>query len=201
MLRSVKEIKAELTNRRKTHYQERDEEGRVLVELRVRNDDGFLSPYSSESHNVLSQETADFIEKSLRALPVKERLHFRVRSDVIAEEEAKEYTKAIHDHYADCYEDVRREKKRLACIAWIMVAIGVFALAWMICMEITGVKTAVISAMIDIFAWVFLWEAVDIFCLQLTVLNLRQKRYLFLTDSVVEYLPLEKNGEVKTCEK
>lgn len=190
MLRSIKEIKAELDARREKRERERDEDGRAIVDLQIRNDDGFLSPYSSEKHNLLSSETSDFLEKSLKTLPVNERIHFRVHSNVITAEEQKEYSEAIHEHYADCYEDVRLAIKRLSRIALVMALIGVFALTVIIGLDITGQKTAVASEVIDIFAWVFLWEAVDIWFLQRPVLKMRQKRYLSLTDSVVEYLPL-----------
>lgn len=189
MIRSFKEIAKELKNRREKK-RERDEEGRVIVNLRVRDDEGFLSPYSSENHNVLSEETAAFIEKSLNPIPAEEHIHFRVYSDVITPQEAEQYTEAIHEHYADCYEQVRFQKKRYLRMALIMAFIAVVALSFAIGFEVSGNKTAVIAEVIDIFAWVFMWEAVDIFFLERVMLNLKQRRYLALTDSVVEYLPL-----------
>ena len=86
------------------------------------------------------------------------------------------------------------EKRRLTLMALLMAFVGIAALTLMIGLEVTGNKTAIALEVIDIFAWVFLWEAVDIFFLQCTLLRFKQKRYLSLADCVVEYLPL-KNEE------
>ena len=55
----------------------------------------------------------------------------------------------------------------------------------------SGARVEIFTEIIDIFAWVFMWEAVDIFFLQCTMLNFKQKRYLRLYDSIIEYLPLK----------
>ena len=54
----------------------------------------------------------------------------------------------------------------------------------------------VLLEVIDIFAWVFLWEAVDLFCFECTALRIKSWRYLALSSCVVEYLPLTKSEEV-----
>ncbi|MGN1094862.1 MAG: hypothetical protein ACI4QR_00580, partial [Eubacteriales bacterium] len=169
---------------------EKDSEGRTIIDLRVINDDDFLSPYSTENHNVISEEVSDFIERSLNSVPYEEPIHFRIHSDSITEDEQKEYTDAIHRHFADCYENTRFEKKKLHRVAFIMTFIAVVALSFMIGFEVSNIKSAVVSEIIDIFAWVFMWEAVDIFFLQCTMLRFKQHRYLLLADSVIEYLPL-----------
>lgn len=191
MIRSFKEIKKELEKRRLKQNPLRDAEGRVVVDIRILNDDEFLSPYSAENHNIVSEEASSFIEHSLQAVPVEEPLHFRVHSDVITAEEQKEYTKAIHEYYEDCYVSTAFEKKRLTFMALIMALVGVAALTLMIGLDVTGNKTAIALEVIDIFAWVFLWEAVDIFFLQGALLRFKQKRYLALADCIVEYLPLK----------
>ena len=60
----------------------------------------------------------------------------------------------------------------------------------MIWLEVTERPSPVFSEIVDIFAWVFMWEAVDIFFLQCTMLRFKQRRYLALADSIIEYVPL-----------
>jgi len=188
MLHSIKEIKKEISSCKNEHR--KDSEGRVLVDLRVINDESFLSPYSTEGHNIISEELSDFIEHSLAPVPSDKPIHFRIFSDVITEDEQKEYRRAIHSHYGDKYRYTCMEKKKLHRLALIMSLVAISALAFMIGIDIVGMRTEIFTEIVDIFAWVFMWEAVDIFFLQCTMLNFKQRRYLRLYDSVIEYLPL-----------
>jgi len=188
MLRTIREIKNEISSCK--NEQRKDEAGRVIVDLRVINDESFLSPYSTEGHNIISEELSDFIEHSLAPVPSDKPIRFRIFSDVITEEEQREYTKAIHSHYADKYRYTCIQKKNLHKLALIMALIAVAALGFMIGIDIVGKRTEIFTEIVDIFAWVFMWEAVDIFFLECTMLGFKQKRYLRLYESAIEYLPL-----------
>ncbi len=190
MIRSLKEIQKELKNRKSSDTRERDGEGRIIVDFCVHSDDDFLSPYSLRSNVELSTDVAEFIERSVDSAPVKEQVCLRVHSDVITDEEKVAYDRAIHTYYEERFESVRREKRRLLVIAAIMAFIGVVALTVMIGLEVTGRRTAVLSEVIDVFAWVFLWEAVDLSCLEYAALRLKSWRYTALSACVIEYLPL-----------
>jgi hypothetical protein len=196
MLRSIKEIKKELSACK--NEQRKDEEGRVIVDLRVINDESFLSPYSTKGHNIISEELSDFIEHSLSPVPSDKPIHFRIFSDVITDEEQKEYRKAIHSHYADKYRYTCIQKKNLLWLALIMAIVAVAALGFMIGIDIVGKRTEIFTEIVDIFAWVFMWEAVDIFFLECTMLGFKQKRYLRLYESEIEYLPLRACYEERT---
>lgn len=195
MIRSLKEIRKEKKNRRGEVDKERDGEGRVIVDFCVHSDDDFLSPYSLRSSAELSTDVASFIERSLDTVSVKEQVRLRVHSNVITDEEKTAYNEAIRSYYEDRFEAVRVEKRRLLIIALLMAFIGVVALTVMIGLEVAGRHTAVLSEIIDIFAWVFLWETVDLLCFEYTALRLKSWRYLALSICVVEYLPLTKREE------
>ncbi|MBQ8402919.1 MAG: hypothetical protein IJX55_00655 [Clostridia bacterium] len=192
MLRSLREIRKELKNCKKE--QETDADGRIMVDLRVINDNDFLSPYSTANHNAISEGVSDFIEHSLSDVSSEKPIHFRIYSDVITKAEQEEYTRAIHSHYADKYRQTCLEKKKLHNVALIMSLVAVAALSFMIGIDIAGLRTEIFTEIVDIFAWVFMWEAVDIFFLECTMLRFKQRRYLRLADSVIEYLSLDKIG-------
>ena len=126
MLRSIKEIKKELSACKNEHR--KDKEGRVIVDLRVINDESFLSPYSTEGHNIISAELSDFIEHSLSSVPIDKPIRFRIFSDDITDEEQMEYREAIHSHYADKYRYTCIQKKNLLGLALIMALVAVAAL-------------------------------------------------------------------------
>ena len=51
--------------------------------------------------------------------------------------------------------------------------------------------TSMTQEVVDIFAWVFMWEAVDIFFLRCSALRIKEKRYLSLIDSKIDFLPIK----------
>lgn len=190
MLKSFREIRKEIYNKKNLIPHEHDNDGRVIVDLRVANDDCFLSPYSTENHSVISSEVSDFIEHSLSSVKNEERIHLRIHSDCITDEEKREYTDAIHSYYSDCFKNSALEKRKLRGIAIIMAIIATAALFFNIWLEVSGRSREVFYEIVDIFAWVFMWEAVDIAFFQCSLLRFKQRRYLSLADCVIEYLPL-----------
>ncbi len=188
MLKELKELKIQLAL--KNNDVEHDNEGRAIINLRVKNDDNFLSPYSTDENGALSGEVSEFIEHSLMEVHHNERIHFKIHGDTIDEKEQKEYVNAIHSHYESCYKETILSKRRLMKISLIMAFIAILTLSAMIFLEVSGMTNAVLVEVIDIIAWVFMWEAVDIFFLRCAVLRQKERRYLCLLESVIEFLPL-----------
>lgn len=186
MLKSFSEIAKIIKEKRRAEGLRRDGEGRAIAELSVRDDSEFLSPYSVGTHEVIDGEVAEFIENVLQPIPYREHLCLRIYSNAIDEQERIRYTQAIQTYYGDRYESSVYEKKKLRLISLIMGLIGVAALAAMILLNVFT-EHEILAEVIDIFAWVFVWEAVDIAFLQCTLIGMKQKRYLALVDSVIEF--------------
>jgi hypothetical protein len=192
MIKELKAIKKEHDLKRDKKYA-KDDDGRIVVDLSIRNDDYFLSPYSTGENSVLSAEVSDFIEHSLMTIPVDESIKLRIHSDVINEEEKIEYSKAIKEHYSECYKSVSYEKKRHFKLAFIMAFVAILVLTVMIGLDLSGINNAVALEVLDIVAWVFMWEAVDIFFMKTTFIRLKEKRYLRLCDCSIEFVKFSKN--------
>ncbi len=186
MLKEFKELKKEL-DARGTYTAAYDDEGRELIALSVHNDDSFLSPYSMGKAPKLSEEVVSFLDESTRGIRPDSHVHLAIHSDSIDEEEAARYESAIRSHYESTYHSIRAEKKHLHRIALIMALVAVFALSFMIGIDVAGQGDAVFVEVVDIFAWVFMWEAVDIFFLQCTLLRARERRALILAESRISF--------------
>ena len=76
--------------------------------------------------------------------------------------------------------------RRNAVQSVVMAAVGVVSLAGMVWAEKMGVSGIWIECM-DIFAWVFVWEAVDLFFIERGMLRLKQKRLDAFMDMTVRY--------------
>ena len=192
MLYFISELKKDIELNKEYHKKswEYDENGKLIVDLKVRDDSDFLSPYCTTNSDI-SDDVEDFIENNVPSSKSKKGVHLRIYSDEIDDEEKEEYTRAIHFHYETKRFEVYLEKRRLTFIAVIMAIISVIALSAMIVLEYHNVNSVAISV-IDIFAWVFMWEAVDILFLQCTMIRHRQRKYRNLAQCDVDFYSLNK---------
>lgn len=185
MIRSIKEIKREADARMKESEIARDEEGRAVIEVTVRSDEDFLSDYSV-GKPVISTDLAEFLHGQLDALPPKEPLLLRICGTCIDEEEKPLYEGALREYALRSYRKTQRAMKRNAAISAIMFAIGVLGLIATVLYSVFG-GNVIFSEVLDIFAWVFVWEAVDLFFLERGALRAERLRALRLYDAKVQF--------------
>ncbi len=164
----------------------RDSNGRAIINLHVNDDSNFLSPYSEEDKPIINEEVASFLENSAQAIPHNESLTLRINSNCIDQQEQTLYKKAIKNYYSNHLVSVNRELGKSFCIATILAILGVVILT---IAQIVGyyLGSIIWAEVIDIAAWVFLWEAVDIFVFRTRNLQLNKKRYYAFVDMNVEY--------------
>ncbi len=163
-------------------------EDRAVIDMTVKDDTDFLSRFSKHSTPVISSDVADFLENSTQNIPPKTPLHVRIYSDCIDEDEKPVYAKAMKDYYADKVTAAKRELHRNTTLALALALVGIFILAVSLIMD--GILW---SEVMDIAAWVFLWEAVDIVAFRQRELRLCRYRYTQFTEMVIEYLPPEQS--------
>lgn len=148
----------------------------AVLHLNVIADSDFLSPYSSGNTPVISSEVADFLENAASAYHPDKELILNVSGDCISDDERQIYTQAIKNYYSLKLTDIRRSLHRKAKIAAWFAIIGILALSFMFLCDGLNVYQLWIEC-VDIFAWVFLWEAVDQFFIERASLLITQKRY------------------------
>lgn len=168
---------------------QRDDENRVIVNMTVKDDSSFLSVFSESNTPVISTEVADFIEHNTVAIFPKEPLTLRIHSDCIDERERELYKKAIAEYYTEKYFANKRELRRNNIIALILTVFGVLTLVPAVLLEYQR-GSLIWAEVIDIVAWVLLWEAVDISVFGNRALRMKQKYYLSYISMKVEYVDL-----------
>ena len=164
MIRSIKELKRELDARVRAEKHELDEEGRAIIEVTVRRDVDFLSDYSVEKP-MISSAFSDFLREQSEAFPPREPICLKIYSNCIDEHEQSVYGAALKEYAMRNYKKHALELKKNAFISAILMAVGVLGLAAVVLLSLF-VDNAVIAEVLDIFAWVFVWEAVDLFFLE-----------------------------------
>ena len=164
----------------------RDSEGRIIVNMNVKDDTDFLSVFSANDTPVISSEVAEFIENTTHSIRPDEQLSLHIKSDCIDKTEQKIYSTAIKEYYTERYRANERELKIHNLIALLLAFFGVLVLAFAIFLDYR-VGSVIWAEVVDIVAWVFLWEAVDIKFFKTRELKLRRKHYAAFLDMKIQY--------------
>lgn len=188
MIGSIKELKKIIDARAASEEAERDEEGRVIIEMTVLKDEAFLSDFSAGKRLSISSEMAEFLRERAEDFLPKEPICLKIYSDCIDEDEQISYSKALREYYVRQYSQTKRDLRRNSMISAVMAAIGMAVIAVVLIFSFLDMFP-IITEVLDIFAWVFLWEAVDLFFLQRAVMRAERNRCLRFADAKIEYLP------------
>lgn len=187
-MKTLKELQKEVDARVQEDV-ERDEEGRIVLELTVRSDAEFLSDYSVD-RPLIASDLADFLSEQTSTLSPREPLLLKIYSNCIDEGEKTTYAGALREYALNSYRRVGREMRRNSLISFIMLGVGILGLIAVVLLSVFG-ENPVFSEILDIFAWVFVWEAVDLFFLERGKLRGERLRALRLYDAKIDFLPLK----------
>ena len=152
-----------------------DDDGREIINLVVHDDSDFLSPYSESSQEIVSQEVASFLDSKAKLIKQNKPLHIVVKSDKIEESERETCTRAIKNYYYNEKIDLERTLKfyLISSLILTIAAVVIFALLYL---WIINANIEILSEIITVIGWVFLWEAVDLFCIRSSLLQVRRRR-------------------------
>ena len=175
--------------KRKGRKFQRDSENRIIVNMTVKDDSDFLSVFSENATPVVSTQFAEFIENSTNSIHPKEQLTLRIHSNCIDDEEKVIYREAITEYYTEKYIASERERKRNNIVSFLLTLAGIFVLALEIIFDYK-IGNPIWTEVIDIVAWVLLWEAVDISVFTNRALRVKCKRCLAYASMHIEYVPL-----------
>lgn len=190
-----RKLRKEIDQLKTTKLFQRDEKGRVLITMLVKDDSHFLSEFSKTETPIISDAVADFLEDSTHSLLPNEKYVLTIESSCIDENEKVLYERAIKEYYTERYVVSERELKRNRIIAGALSLSGMAVLGVSILLD-TVFNHMLWSEMINIVAWVLLWEAVDIIVFQSRSLKMKRLKYLAFISMELQYQQLdEKTNE------
>ena len=169
---------------------QKDENGRIILDMTVRDDSDFLSPFSKSKEPTIASEVAEFLESRVDTLTPRDTAALHIHSSCIEKDEEKHYRRAIKAYYTEQYHANRRQLRRNSILAAILLALGILTLAVMIVIDAL-IESMIWTEVIDIAAWVFLWEAVDLHILEGHALRVRQRQILALLSMEVSFFALD----------
>lgn len=141
-------------------------DGRAHISVDLTNVDELYSPYSYKED--MKPDIFEYIDEKTFYTPVEIPLVVNFDVGDVSDLRKARIKKSFIDHYRLFYEDKRRELRINKTVAWVLLAIGMTAL-----IISTGAKLAIKAAsipdiplifeMLQIFSWVFVWEAISKF--------------------------------------
>ena len=164
-----------------------DEKNRHLIEINVSDDTNFISPYATNGTPTLSKETAEFLEHSIKHIKSDSQLHFQIKSKVIDDNEKVLYKKAIRNYYAQEIAETKSELKHNSIVSLIMALVGALLFASIILLDTLALHDLFLR-ILDVVAWVFVWESVDVFFLRRYAISSKQLKYLKIMTAEISFL-------------
>ena len=156
------------------------------INMTVLHDDGFLSPYSPTDTPIISSDVADFLENGANTYLPKQKIKLNIHGDCIDDDEKTVYDKAIRNYFDLKLQGMAISLRRNLIVSVIFTVIGIVGLAAMLLLD-HFFNSAIWVEVVDIFAWVFVWEAVDQFFIERRKLNIEKRKYQAFTEEEIQY--------------
>ena len=153
-----------------------DEEGRVIIEVKVTDPEYLLSPYKEEQE-IISSETATFIDNLVKSAPKDKDLHLKLSCKSYTPDKSDMYKRAIENYYVNEFSDKDRQLEHNLFMAIIMLILGVVGFSLLYFLDVWGAPW-IICDLVDVAAWVFVWETVDLLMIRRVYIKLQQKKDL-----------------------
>lgn len=175
-----------------------DEDGRSVLNMKVGDDSSFLSPFYFD-RPLISDEAASYLSSHKAILLWKQGAHINIISDSISEEDEPIYRTAVKGYFAQEAIRWERAQRRNYILSAVLFLIGVAVFALMFTLDhYLGGALGMWSEVIDVVAWVFIWEAVDVAFIEKLENSYNVRMAHNLINSRIEFKPISKPGEGKT---
>lgn len=196
MINGIKQIKQELDLKIKNRVIEKDSDGKVVLQMHCKSLSDLYSSLSSSNYYRLSSDCQDFIFSEAKNFPCKTQFKLNVTlenenlKDRDIDKEREKLKKAVEETFVNEYVENKISLKRNLYFSLIIFSIGVILIVIKLLMD-HFLNSPVYLAIMEIFSWVFIWEATDLFCLERSGLRIKSYRYLCLTQMTINIKTLK----------
>jgi len=151
------------------------------INISINNTNDIISDYAENNKVVINSEFANFLENSVKDVSVKQSLTLKISASNC---NLNKISTAIKNYYFNEFIDYQRKLKSNMIFSLATFLIGLLALASSILLSTLNTPI-IIGGAIDIFAWVFMWESVDLFFFKRFELKYQQYRYINFINSQI----------------
>ena len=171
-----------------------DDEGRSFININIDKEEDILSSFNTDKP-IISSSLAEFINNQLRPMVIKNGIHINFNCSEVVKVEEDKYKEAIRNYYNHDLIDKNREISRNKIISIVMGIVGTIILTLSIVFSFFE-NLVIFASIIDIIAWVFLWEAVDLYVLQRPKIEMEELRDYEMANALITFN--ENKGSVES---
>ena len=166
-----------------------DEKGRAIINVGAENYDDIFSPYCFKGGDTLSSSLVEYLNQKASVIPLEYDLTIKFHIKGANDEKRKEIQSALKENYESTIYAVDQRLHRTMIFSLWFILLGVIFSALYI---LTHDKLHIaITYIIDLLAWVFLWEGIDAFYLDRRVMKIDKLKALRLATANIVTIEFE----------
>ncbi len=173
---------------------ELDDEGREIVDITISDSENLLSIYNPDGKKIISTEMANVIDNSTKSTSINKDIHLRFSCNSNSPAKEDIYKQAIKNYYLNEFADKERRLHNNFLITIFVFVMAVLFLALFFILEKVNCPWY-LNYFIEIVAWVFAWETVDLIFFQRQLIRYEQRKDLQIIYAHITFLEIEKQGK------
>ena len=171
-----------------------DDEGREIVDITISDSENLLSIYNPDGKKIISTEMANVIDNSTKSTSINKDIHLRFSCNSNSPEKEDIYKQAIKNYYLNEFADKERRLHNNFLITIFVFVMAVLFLALFFILEKVNCPWY-LNYFIEIVAWVFAWETVDLIFFQRQLIRYEQRKDLQIIYAHITFLEIEKQDK------
>ena len=152
--KEFKKINREISNSKSIH----DNNDEVVINIKADNEEQIFSSYNYDNKTSLNSELSNYLWENAKLAPPYKKLKLQVYCNKHIDK--NEVNSAIKSHYRREYIEVKDEIKKTRLFSTVCLFLGIISLLILLAINKLS-NTYLTSSVMDIVAWVFVWESVD----------------------------------------
>lgn len=167
-----------------------DDNLKAVLKMKISDDSDFLSKYYFDDP-IISQEVGDYLLSYKGRLSWKKGIKIEIISDVIDDAKHLVYERAIRNYFINEMRHIKNSTLLRNILSSILFLLGILTLVLMFVLDfLTGSNLGLWKEVIDIVAWVFIWESVDLFIIQRLENNAKYRMFKNVINADIVFTPL-----------
>lgn len=170
-----------------------------IINIKVTDKEQLISNFSYDENDKINKDLSEFIvAKSKRVHISKDiKLNFYTNEHI----DKNEIQSTIKNHFHEEYLESKSELKRLNIFIITMLALGVLTFAILVALYNRNFSNFYFEMILEIAAWVFIWESVDATFLQRPKIRRKNIQMQKLSSAQVEVVNNKNSKEIKNVKK
>ena len=185
----INELKSELKYKKRNNDFVIIDDERAIINVGAENYDDIFSPYCYKGGDTLSSTLVDYLQQKSNAVSYEYDLTMRFHVKNATEEKRQEIENAIKENYVNEARGIEERMHRTTIFSLLFLVLGlVFTALYLVLLHFVSTE---FTYLIDLFAWIFLWEGTDAFFLDRRVLKLNLVKAYRLATAKIEIVEFE----------